>query len=106
MSTDTRVINRRRARLTSQGQITVPKAVRDALGLRPGDDIEFVSRGTELLIEGRPRRSALEFAGIASGAAGRIPATADELDVLIEDGMAEAAVRRAGASGRGARRSG
>ncbi len=31
-----------KARLTSKGQVTVPKAVRDELGLRSGDDIEFV----------------------------------------------------------------
>lgn len=29
------------ASLTSKGQITVPKAVRDALGLRPGDRVVF-----------------------------------------------------------------
>jgi looped-hinge helix DNA binding domain, AbrB family len=82
--------------LTRQGQITVPKAIRDALGARPGDDIEFVPRGTELLVEVRPRRGLLEFAGIAADAAARVPESADELDALIEDGMAEAAVRRAG----------
>lgn len=30
------------ATLTSKSQITVPKAVRDALGLSPGDKIRFV----------------------------------------------------------------
>ena len=30
------------ARVTSKGQITVPKAVRDHFGLRPGDEIKFV----------------------------------------------------------------
>lgn len=92
--------------MTRQGQITVPKAVRDALGARPGDDIEFVPRGTELLVEVRRRRSLLEFAGIAAGAAARVPDSTDDLDALIEDGMAEAAVRRAGSVGRGSRRSG
>lgn len=33
------------ATLTSKGQLTVPKMVRDALGLRPGDKIDFI--GTE-----------------------------------------------------------
>lgn len=30
------------AKLTDKGQITVPKAVRQALGLHPGDKLEFV----------------------------------------------------------------
>jgi AbrB family looped-hinge helix DNA binding protein len=29
-------------RLTSKGQVTIPKGVRDELNLRPGDEIEFV----------------------------------------------------------------
>ncbi len=28
-------------RLTSKGQVTIPKAMRDAIGLRPGDAVEF-----------------------------------------------------------------
>lgn len=30
-----------RSRLTSKGQVTVPKEIREALGLRPGDLVEF-----------------------------------------------------------------
>ena len=96
---------RQRARLTSQGQITVPKAVRDALGARPGDEIEFVPREGELLVEVRPRRSVLDFAGLASAAAAAIPAAADEIDDLIERGMGEAAVARSAGSRSGSRRS-
>lgn len=29
-------------RITTKGQVTIPKAVRERLGLRPGDEIEFV----------------------------------------------------------------
>jgi AbrB family looped-hinge helix DNA binding protein len=30
------------ARVTTKGQVTIPKDVRDRLGIRPGDEIEFV----------------------------------------------------------------
>jgi AbrB family looped-hinge helix DNA binding protein len=33
---------RPRARVTSRGQVTIPKNVRERLGLKPGDEIEFV----------------------------------------------------------------
>lgn len=94
MGTEVARSTRRRARLTRQGQITVPKAVRDALGARPGDEIEFVPRGQEIVVEIRPRRSVLDFVGIAAEAAPRVPATADELDELVTRGMAEASVAR------------
>ena len=98
MSTETIFANAQRARLTRQGQITVPKAVRDALGARPGDDIEFIPRGTDLLVEVRPRRSLLDFAGIAADAVARVPGDAEDLDALIDAGMTDAAVRRADAT--------
>ena len=96
MVTEKPQATRNRARLTRQGQITVPKAVRDALGARPGDEIEFVARGQHLLIEVRPRRSILEFAGIGARAVPQLPETAEALDELIDGGMAEEAVARDG----------
>jgi AbrB family looped-hinge helix DNA binding protein len=29
------------ARVTSKGQVTIPKEVRDKLGIRPGEDVDF-----------------------------------------------------------------
>jgi AbrB family looped-hinge helix DNA binding protein len=104
MITETEPVKRSRARLTRQGQITVPKAVRDALDMKPGDELEFVPRGEELVVEVRHRRSVLDFAGIASSAAPRVPGSAAELDELVQQGMADLALARATAPSRRTRR--
>ena len=31
-----------KTKITTKGQVTIPKDVRERLGLRPGDEIEFV----------------------------------------------------------------
>lgn len=86
--------NEHRARITSQGQITVPKAVREALGAGPGSVLEFERAGDAFLMRYRRRPSVLEFAGIASDAAGRLPETAQGIDRMIQDGMAAEAAAR------------
>ena len=35
--------------MSSKGQITIPKNVRDALGIEPGDALEFEVRGHEFV---------------------------------------------------------
>lgn len=62
--------------------------------MRPGDDLEFVPKGSDIVVELRRRRSVLEFAGLAANAAARVPDDADALDALIESGLAATAVRR------------
>lgn len=46
------------ARITSKGQVTIPKRIRDRLGLEAGVDIEFVlTDDGELMV--RPKRPAM-----------------------------------------------
>ena len=45
----------REAKITSKGQNTVPKAVRHALGLKPGDKVVFEQEGEEICV--RPVRA-------------------------------------------------
>jgi len=37
-------------KMSSQGQVTVPKAVRELLGLEPGDEVEFDTRGPQVVV--------------------------------------------------------
>jgi AbrB family looped-hinge helix DNA binding protein len=37
-------------RVTSKGQVTIPKAVRDKLGITPGDDIGFREEGAQMVL--------------------------------------------------------
>ncbi len=38
-------------RVTEKGQVTIPKEVRDALGIQPGDEIVFERTGEGVVIE-------------------------------------------------------
>ena len=42
------------ARVTSKGQVTLPKAVRDALGIREGDEVVFRVEGDRALLARTP----------------------------------------------------
>jgi AbrB family looped-hinge helix DNA binding protein len=42
------------AKLTSKGQVTVPKAVRDALGLTEGDEVIFRVEGNRAVLARTP----------------------------------------------------
>ncbi len=37
-------------RISSKGQVVIPKRIRDRLGLRPGTDLEIVEQGRNLLL--------------------------------------------------------
>ena len=39
-------------RITSKGQVTIPKHIREKLGVRPGDEIGFREDGPAVIIEG------------------------------------------------------
>lgn len=42
------------ARVTSKGQITIPKAVRDALGIEAGDEVAFRVEGQRAVLARTP----------------------------------------------------
>ena len=57
------------AKLSSKGQLTIPKPVRDALGLTEGDEVVFRVEGSRAVIARTP--SLLDLAGTVTVPAGK-----------------------------------
>lgn len=75
--------------ITSKGQMTVPKAIRDQLGMKPGDKCYAWVRDGELIIV--PRNKPL--AGLVT-VMGEAPASTASREADVHDRVAEAAVAR------------
>jgi antitoxin PrlF len=78
------------ARVTSKGQVTVPKAVRDALGIKEGDEIVFRVEGNRAVLARTPHL--LELAGSVPVPAAKRNVAWD--DVLRRTRIARATARR------------
>ncbi|MBI2941172.1 MAG: AbrB/MazE/SpoVT family DNA-binding domain-containing protein [Chloroflexi bacterium] len=67
-------------KLTSKGQVTIPKSVRERLGLRAGDEIEFVEDEAGFRVQKRVATSPFaKYRGYLRDLAGRNP------DELVEE---------------------
>lgn len=76
-----------RTKLTSKGQVTIPKEIRDRLGVKPGDKVQFFidDRGRAVL---EPTIKLRDIVGI-------LPRSEKGLTIEeIDKGIAEAAVER------------
>jgi antitoxin PrlF len=68
------------AKLTSKGQVTVPKRVRDRLGLRTGDEIEFLLQNGQYRVRKVIRESPFKrYRGYLKHLAGEDP------DALVDE---------------------
>ena len=70
------------ATVTSKGQITIPKAVRNSLRLRTGDRVEFVVQGRSEAVLKTVTRTVDEVFGILRKP-GRPQKTIEEMDEAI-----------------------
>jgi antitoxin PrlF len=77
--------------ITTKGQATIPKAVRDHLGLKPGDRVKFFMHpdGSVVLL---PKRPAAALRGIVKPR--QRPVTLEEMGEAAAAGAAEGARRR------------
>ena len=63
-----------KTRVTSKGQVTIPKGVRERLGLRPGDEIEFVEDRGAFRVQKRVAASPFKkYRGYLKELSGRDP---------------------------------
>jgi antitoxin PrlF len=78
------------AKVTSKGQVTVPKVVRDALGIKDGDEVVFRVEGHRAILARTP--NFLDLAGTVSVPAAKHSTSWDE--VIRRARMERAAARR------------
>ncbi len=76
------------ATITSKGQVTVPKPIRDKLDLRPGDKIDFILEGDGLRVT-PVAASVTKLKGMVPKPA--VPVSLQEMDAAI---ASTAAARR------------
>lgn len=63
---------KRQAKLTSKGQITIPRDIRRRLGVRAGDKLEFEDNGQSVRVKAVKTRSVFEkYAGIGNPGIGK-----------------------------------
>ena len=82
--------------LTSKGQITIPRAVRERLGIRQGDRLEFALDGERVVLQPAGVAPVSRVAGALGHLRGRRPVSAEA--------MRSAVRRRARAKRAGSRR--
>jgi AbrB family looped-hinge helix DNA binding protein len=77
------------SKLTSKGQVTLPKQVRDQLNLQTGDRLAFQigENGDVLLTRDAPRP--FPFVGRLRHLAGARPATIEEMNAAVADAVRE-----------------
>jgi antitoxin PrlF len=71
--------------ITSKGQVTIPKEVRDQLGLKPGDRVDFVKDRTGRFLLRPINTDFRSLRGIIKYPLGR-PITIEEMDEAIARG--------------------
>jgi len=68
--------------LTSRGQTTIPKSIREALHLQPGDQVEFILEGDEVVL----RRAGADLTALDGmlDRSDREPVSVEAMDEAIE----------------------
>lgn len=81
------------ATMTSKGQLTVPKEIRDRLGLSPGDKVDLVPSGDLTVIMRKRHQLSLEEV-LGSLPTNGIAATLEQMEEDLGDAVVESVLRR------------
>jgi AbrB family looped-hinge helix DNA binding protein len=88
------------ATLTSKGQVTIPAVVRERLGLRTGDRVDF-SVAADGSVTLKPQRMPFEkLRGLLRGSSPRRPVSVSEMDEGIRQAVTARWKRASGRPGR------
>jgi AbrB family looped-hinge helix DNA binding protein len=79
------------ATLTSKGQVTIPKVVRDSLHLHAGDKVDFLVTGNgEVLLKPVTKQVDDVFGRLHKS--GRKPISIEQMDTLVRDRIRKSTV--------------
>lgn len=81
------------ATITSKGQLTVPKEIRDRLGLKPGDRVEFVPSDDDRVVMRKRRTLSLDEV-MGSLPTNGITRTLEEMEEDLGRAIVESVMRR------------
>jgi antitoxin PrlF len=80
--------------LTSKGQVTIPKEIRQRLGLRQGDQLIFhFDESGRLTVEPASPNLLGDLPGLLHHRAGKRPATIEEMDEAVREAARKRFVR-------------
>ena len=90
-------------KLTSQGQVSIPAAVRHLLGLTPGSTVEWLQEGGDIIVKRAARSSSVDVHTALFPEAAQDPASAGPAKTLaqLKQGIAQRMQRKYGKANAG-----
>lgn len=73
-----------RSTVTSKGQVTIPKPIRDSMGLQNGDQVDFVEESDGRIYVRRASLNVEDLRGLLRRP-GRKPVSVEEMNRVIRD---------------------